>query len=609
MSKPVQVPSLATSSGTDPLHATLKNVFGFDSFRPFQEEIVRTIVAGNDVFAIQPTGAGKSLVYQIAGLHRPGLTVVISPLIALMKDQVDRLQAMGVAAAFLNSTLDSAASAACQRDVKQGKVKLLYVAPERLMLPSFQELLASTNVGLLVVDEAHCVSEWGHDFRPEYGQIGRVRARLPDVPLAAFTATATLRVQADIAPRLGLRDAEVFRGSFNRPNLYYAVRPKQETYGAIRDYIRAHPGQSGIIYCLARATTERYAERLAADGIRAVAYHAGLDPAVRSSRQEAFARDNVRIVVATIAFGMGIDHPSIRFVLHADLPKSLESMYQEGGRAGRDGEYAECVLFYSYADVSKQERFIEEIPEGVAQDAARTQLRQMVDWAEHTSCRRRALLAYFDEDLPESPARCCDLCDNPLTTIDCTIEAQKLLSAARRTGERFGLGHLIDVLSGSETEKIIRFEHNRLPTYGVGRDRTKKDWQHIGREIVRAGYLEAEGAFGSLRITSLGLDVLFKNAPVTLTEPRKPVEKAAAPSTFGAMDHTLFDRLRALRKRLADERGVPPYVVFHDTTLKQMATERPLTTLEMRQIQGVGDRKIVDYGDDFLAEITNYVTT
>lgn len=586
--------------------ATLQAVFGYTTFRPLQHEIVRSILDGQDVFVLMPTGGGKSLCYQLPALLSDGLTIVVSPLIALMKDQVDRLLAMGVAATFINSSLDQAEIGRRQADVARGDVKLLYVAPERLMLPGFLRLLSSVPLSCFAVDEAHCISEWGHDFRPEYRELTRLRSLFPAVPLATFTATATPRVQADIIGQLGLQPAANFRGSFNRPNLFYDVRAKQGAYEQLFEYLRGRGDASGIIYCQSRLSTERLAERLQADGFRAAAYHAGLDNQDRRLRQEAFVRDDVRIVVATIAFGMGIDKPDVRFVVHYDLPKNLEGYYQETGRAGRDGEPSDCILFYGYGDAVKQEHFIRQKPSASERAIATQQLREMVAWAESSSCRRRALLAYFEEPLDGQPEPCCDVCRVPEELKDCTTLAQKFLSCVNRTGERFGAVHVIGVLRGMRDERILRLGHDQLPTYGIGRDLSLQEWRHLVQGLLRAGYIRAAAdEFNAVKVTERGNAVLRKGETVLLPAARV----LAAPQTGDrAVSHAaLFDRLRELRKRLADERGIPPYVIFHDTTLRQMAAALPATLTDLLRIQGVGERKLQDCGAPFLAAIAGYV--
>jgi ATP-dependent DNA helicase RecQ len=595
----------------------LRTVFGFSGFRPLQESIVRAILAGQDAFVLMPTGGGKSLCYQLPALLLDGLTVVVSPLIALMKDQVDALQALGVAATYVNSSLDREEIAWRQWQVARGQIKLLYVAPERLTTPGFLQLLTQARPALFAVDEAHCISEWGHDFRPEYRALKVLRERFPEVPLGAFTATATSRVQADIVAQLGLGQAASFRGSFNRANLFYQVQPKSAPYRQLITYLREHPGGSGIIYCASRAGTETLAERLRADGFSAAAYHAGLDSAERQARQDAFIRDDVQIIVATIAFGMGIDKPDVRFVVHYDLPKNLESYYQESGRAGRDGEPSDCILFYSYGDALKFEHFIDEKSPS-EQVVARQQLRQMVDWADGATCRRRALLAYFGDELAGQVGRCCDLCDDPQAVEDFTVPAQMLLSCVKRTGERFGMAYVIDVLRGSKNERITSLGHDRLPTYGIGADRPKELWQHVVFGLLRQGQLRQAGEYNVLEVTETGYAVLFKGVKVVLPKPRPaatkarktPAERSGAGRASGTVERyhePLFEELRALRKRLADARGWAPYMVFPDTTLKQMAASLPRTPGELLRLHGVGQQKLRDFGEQFMAEVVGYV--
>jgi ATP-dependent DNA helicase RecQ len=553
-----------------------------------------------------PTGGGKSLCYQLPALLQDGLTVVVSPLISLMQDQVDRLQTMGVAATYINSSLDVSEIGRRQAAVARGAVKLLYVAPERVLLPGFLRLLSSVHLAFFAIDEAHCISEWGHDFRPEYRALTRLRELFPSTPLAAFTATATRRVQADIVAQLRLQQAATFRGSFNRPNLYYDVRPKHAAYEQLRTYLRARGQVSGIIYCQSRAGTESLAARLAADGFDAVAYHAGLEAAERKARQVRFLQDDVLIIVATIAFGMGIDKPDVRFVVHYDLPKTLEAYYQESGRAGRDGEASDCILFYSSGDAAKHAHFIRQKPSAAEQRVALHQLNQMVTWASSTACRRRALLAYFDEQLDGQSGPCCDVCREPIAEVDSTAPAHMFLSCVQQTREWFGSAYLISVLRGSRSERLLRLGHEKLPTYGLGRDRSTEEWQHLVQELLREGYVrQAADEFNALKLTERGRGSLRKREKVTLRAARTRAPGVTAP--VEQPHQGLFDELCALRKRLADERGVPPYVIFYDTTLRHIAAELPTSREHLLRIQGVGTHKLAEFADAFLAMVADYV--
>jgi ATP-dependent DNA helicase RecQ len=568
------------------------------------------------VLALLPTGGGKSLCYQIPALLLDGLTVVVSPLIALMKDQVDRLQSLGIAATYINSSLDSAEIRERQQAVARGEIKLLYVAPERLMTGGFIRRLRLSRVSLVAIDEAHCISAWGHDFRPEYRELSRIRDVLPDVTVAAFTATATRRVQDDIVAQLGLRDLASFSASFNRPNLYYDVRPKQSAYLDLLAYLREKPRGSGIIYCSSRAGTEDLAARLVADGFAATAYHAGLESDDRQRRQDAFLSDEVQIIVATIAFGMGIDKPDVRFVVHYDLPKNLESYYQESGRAGRDGLPSDCILYYSFGDVGRQEYFIRQMSSAQEQEIAHIQLRQMADWASNPECRRRALLAYFDEEYDSEVERCCDVCEQEDgEPVDYTIAAQQLMSCVARTRERFGAGHVIDVLRGSRGKKVLQFRHDQLSTYGIGRDRSADEWRYLANQLIRQGYLlQDAAAFNALKITERGREVLFRGARVLMPPPALKTTASASAGTrrsgsdYGRPGHPeLFERLRALRRRLAEEQQVPPFIIFSDVALIQIASDLPLDDAAFRRVRGVGERKTAEYGRPFMAEVERYV--
>ena len=602
----VATPTATRNVPTDAqILAALRSTFGYPSFRPLQREIVQSVLSGKDVFVLMPTGGGKSLCYQLPALLLDGLTVVVSPLIALMKDQVDALRALGVAATFINSSLDQSEIGRRQAAVARGDVKLLYVAPERLMMPGFLHLLATVKIALFAIDEAHCISEWGHDFRPEYRDLTRLRALFPSTTLGAFTATATPRVQADIKAQLRLQTANCFQGSFNRPNLYYDVRPKKDAYRQLVGYLRQRRSASGIVYCQSRVATEALAEKLRKDGFSAVAYHAGLENGERQRRQDAFIKDDVQIIVATIAFGMGVDKPDVRFVVHYDLPKNLEGYYQESGRAGRDGEPSDCILFYSAGDVVKHRHFIDEKSNAVERQVAFQQLRQMADWAESVGCRRRALLAYFHEPFDGQPDPCCDRCREPTEERDYTVAAQMLLSCVKRTGERFGAAHVVDVLRGSRSERILRLGHDKLTTHGIGRDRSADEWRHLIRGLLQGGHLsQSQDQYATLLLTDKGRELVLGKATFSYVSLPSSAMSTAAESTEPNPD--LFEQLRALRKRLADERGVAPYVIFHDTTLRQMAARLPTTRAQLLRIQGIGERKADDFGDAFLAAIAEH---
>jgi ATP-dependent DNA helicase RecQ len=594
------------------LAPTLKKHFGYDQFRPLQREIIRDALAGRDVFVLMPTGGGKSLCFQLPALIGDGLTIVVSPLISLMKDQVDALQASGIPAAYLNSTLDRKDAVARWRGLHRGEYQMLYVAPERLMLDTFLERAVNWNIAQFAIDEAHCISEWGHDFRPEYRELKRLRTHFPDVPIMALTATATERVRTDIVKQLMLREPRCYVASFNRPNLTYGVVPKTAPYEQLLTFIRSRSNDSGIVYCASRKSADSLARNLSEDGVSAKPYHAGLTSAERTKNQEAFLRDDVRVVTATIAFGMGINKPNVRFVVHYDLPKNLESYYQETGRAGRDGLPSECVLLFSASDVAKQLHFIDEKSESEAR-IARTQLQQMVHYAETRECRRGTLLRYFGEEYTKPSCEGCDNCLTPRETFDGTIPAQKFLSCVHRihakSGFGFGLNHIVDVLRGADTEAIRQRSHNELTTYGIGRESKRDAWQAIGRELLRLGLIEcAPGKFATLSLTPAGRDALRHRTPITLTKQIEVVardQKARA----GAIecDEALFERLRGLRRKLADERNVPAYVIFSDVSLREMARNYPTTTTEFRRIPGVGEQKLKDFAEAFLSEIKNYL--
>jgi ATP-dependent DNA helicase RecQ len=596
------------------LIATLKKHFGYDEFRPLQREIICDALACRDVFVLMPTGGGKSLCFQLPALVRDGLTIVVSPLISLMKDQVDALLASGIPATYLNSTLDRQEAIARWRGLHRGYYRMLYVAPERLMLDTFLERALNWNIAQIAIDEAHCISEWGHDFRPEYRELKKLRKHLPDVPIMALTATATERVRADIVKELKLREPRCYVASFNRPNLTYRVIAKTAPYDQLLEFIRSRASESGIVYCASRKSTESLARNLNEDGISAKPYNAGLTPSERTKHQELFLRDDVLVITATIAFGMGINKPNVRFVVHYDLPKNLESYYQETGRAGRDGLPSECVLLFSASDVAKQLHFIDEKSESEAR-IAREQLRQMVHYAETRECRRVTLLRYFGEQYAKSSCEACDNCLTPRETFDGTIPAQKFLSCVHRiqakSGFGFGLNHVVDVLRGADTEAIRQRGHNELSTYGIGRELKREAWQAIGRELLRLGLVEcAPGKFATLALTQSGWDALRHRTPIALTKQIEVVARDQKART-GAIecDEALFERLRGLRRKLADERDVPAYVIFSDVSLREMARNYPTTAGEFRRITGVGEQKLKDFAEPFLSEIKNYLAT
>jgi ATP-dependent DNA helicase RecQ len=549
-------------------------------------------------------------------MAQPGLTVVVSPLIALMKDQVDSLQASGVPATFLNSSLEAPEARARLRGLYNGAYRLLYVAPERLMLSGTLETLSKWNLNLIAIDEAHCISEWGHDFRPEYRQLANLRERFPELPFMALTATATERVRADILQQLHLRDPRCYVASFNRPNLVYRVLPKHKPYSQLLQFVRARPKESGIVYCQARKTAEGLAERLNADGIKARAYHAGMEHEERTRSHELFIRDEVRLVCATIAFGMGINKPNVRFIVHYDLPKNVEGYYQETGRAGRDGLPSDCLVLFGPGDVAKYFNFIDEKPSPQERDLARQQLQQIVHYAETRECRRSFLLRYFGETYAQPQCGGCDNCLEPRETYDGTIAAQKFLSCVYRIRQKslfnVGLNHLIAVLTGAQTEQIRKWAHHELSTYGIGHEHSRAEWAAIGRELLRLGYVrqrQLQDKFSVLELTESGREVLSRRTPIQLTKlPKRPESKPALPRTGAiACDEALFERLRQLRKRLADELSVPPYVVFSDVSLRQMARMYPATPEQFLEISGVGQTKLRQFGDAFLAEIAAHL--
>ena len=619
---------------TGPLLPALKTHFGFDGFRTGQEAIVHDALAGRDLLAIMPTGGGKSLCFQLPALLMPGVMIVVSPLIALMQDQVRLLADNGIAATFLNSSLKGGEASERMSALLRGEIKLVYLAPERLLMADFLEgflprLKEAQGISAFTIDEAHCVSEWGHDFRPEYRQMHLLRRHFPEVPVFAFTATATVRVRADIVRQLALIEPALHVASFDRPNLFYSVAPKSsKTYGAL--LAQAKKGGAGIVYCLSRKRVDELTERLQDDGIAALPYHAGLDAETRRKNQDVFIRDDVGVMVATVAFGMGINKPDVRWVVHYDLPKSLEGYYQEAGRAGRDGESALCALYFGPGDIHTAEFLIAQKLHPVTNEPlveeqrnARQQLKQVLDYAETSACRRSVQLRYFGEDFP-GPCGACDNCTGTRVMEDWTIPAQQLLSTVARLAklnQRFGAGHIIDILRGAKTEKLIRQNHEAISTYGMGADKSADEWRHLVRVLKHQGALEeTQDGYPMLMLNAASWAVLrglqkVELAAVPKAEKAKREKKArgkagaADAPALGTAEEQLFQRLRTLRKKLADEQGVPPYVVFADAALRAMAQVQPTTLTAFAEIPGVGAAKLAHYGEVFTAEIREALAT
>ncbi len=593
---------------TDPLRETLETVFGFRSFRPGQEEVVRALAAGKDAFVLMPTGGGKSLCYQLPALVRPGTALVVSPLIALMKDQVDSLRQLGVAAACYHSALGAEESRRILARLHAGELDLLYVAPERLLTDAFLQRLRTLDIALVAIDEAHCISQWGHDFRPEYLQLPVLRQHFPGVPLVALTATADPQTRRDIVERLGLERAHHHVASFDRPNIRYTVLEKVRPFEQLRRFLARHRKASGIVYALSRKRTEQIAEKLSAAGLRAAPYHAGLPDDLRHATQEAFLRDDIDIVVATVAFGMGIDKPNVRFVVHYDLPKNLESYYQETGRAGRDGLASEALLLFGYGDIALVRGLIEqsENPEQVRIELHK--LNAMVAYAEERGCRRRALLGYFGENLDQDCGNC-DTCLDPPETFDATEDARKALSCVFRVGQRFGIGYVVEVLRGADNERIRANGHHQLSTWGIGRDQGADHWTSLLRQLIQRGYLLQDiGNYSVLKLTEKARPLLRGEESIELARPRMRLKAAAKPRKRRGpvvdCDAALFERLRARRKQIADAQGIPPYMVFSDATLAEMAAVVPQTAQELLQINGVGLTKLERFGGEFLDVLT-----
>ncbi len=593
------------------IRQTLSRVFGYGQFRPAQQEIIDTLIAGGDAFVLMPTGGGKSLCYQIPALHRQGVAIVVSPLIALMKDQVDALCANGVAAAAYHSGLDPEVARANLAALHRGELDLFYISPERLVSADTLARLEQVPLGLFAIDEAHCVSQWGHDFRPEYARLGELKTLFPDVPMIALTATADKQTREDILQVLGLQQAARFVAGFDRPNIRYAVIDKHKPGEQLLEFLLRHRGESGIVYALSRRKVEEIAARLQSKGIRAAPYHAGLPQELRQSTQEGFLRDDIEVVVATVAFGMGIDKPNVRFVVHYDLPRHIEGYYQETGRAGRDGLPAEALLLYGAQDVQTARRLIENTANEDQRRIETHKLNAMVALAESPTCRRRVLLNYFGDWQKEDCGNC-DVCSDPPQRFDATREAQMALSCVYRVGQRFGIRHVIEVLRGADTERIRLLGHERLSTYAIGRDIGEAEWGSIIRQLIHHGYLEQDIAnYAVLRLTPrarplLRGEIRLQLARARLREKSRRSRKRAGLDAAGPYDEELFEQLRALRKQLADSQGVPPYVIFGDATLTHMARNKPCDEQQLLAIHGVGEHKLERYGAEFLDLITSY---
>jgi ATP-dependent DNA helicase RecQ len=612
------------------LAAALKRIFGFDQFRAGQEAVVRDVLAGRDVLALMPTGGGKSLCFQLPALLQPGVTLVVSPLIALMQDQVRLLRDNDIAAGFINSSLEPIERLQRTAALLRGDYKLFYLAPERLLLAEFLEgplrqLSEGAGIAAFVIDEAHCVSEWGHDFRREYRQLSLLRRRHPHIPMLAFTATATPRVRTDIVAQLALRNPAIHVSSFNRPNLYYQVRGKgKQTYAELLAQVRA--GGAGIVYCLSRRRVDELALQLRSDGIRVCPYHAGLDAIVRRDNQEAFIRDDAQVIVATIAFGMGINKPDVRWVVHYDLPRTLEGYYQESGRAGRDGDPARCTLYFGASDIRTSEFLIQQKMDPDTGEAleeeqriARQQLRQVLNYAESTECRRAIQLRYLGETFA-APCGACDNCCEPRSMQDWSLEARQFMSCIARLaqrGQRFGAAQIIDILRGARSERVLSRGHDTLSVYGIGKQRSVDEWRGVARTLLHQGLIEeTQDGYPVLSLNAQSGQVLRQERIVHIAAAakRNPVRSSTAagvrigiPGAGAAPDSsTLFERLRALRKRLADEHGLPPYVVFHDATLREMVERRPLTLIQFAELPGVGRAKLARYGDQFIAAMREH---